>query len=128
MFEWLFEKDAEGAIKGLTLEWRCCGCDGLNFRILSKGERRAGEYHTHCRYCRWRFRVIFPPQDEPVVGETEFMGRLDEEDFSEEVKTDLIRDFAEIAALRADHAPAGAVKEKEKALQMKIDSAKRRRH
>jgi hypothetical protein len=55
------------------------------------------------------------------------MERISYEDFSDEELTDMIRDFAEIASLRADGAPPGLIKEKEKALEAKITFAKRRR-
>jgi hypothetical protein len=127
MFERFFQRDSEGTVKGLTLEWKCPDCAGLNFRILGRGDRYAGEYPTRCRYCKARFRILFEKQGHPVEGEDAFMDRLDEEDFSAEDRTDMIRDFAEIAALRAEGAKPGAIAEKEKALEMKIDFVKRRR-
>lgn len=127
MFERFFARDTKGTVKGLTLEWRCPDCAGLNFRILSRADRAAGTYPTHCRYCRAKFSVAFPDQNVPVGGEAEFMDELEAEDFSEEEKTDMIRDFAEIASLKADHAVPGVIKEKERALAEKMDSARRRR-
>ena len=127
MFERFFSRDTNGAVKGLTLEWQCPDCAGLNFRILSRSGRHAGEYPTHCRYCRAKFRVLFTPPGSPVEGEDNFMDRLDFEDFSDDEKTDMIRDFAEIAALRADAASQKTILEKEKALELKIDFARRRR-
>jgi hypothetical protein len=127
MFESLFEKDAAGTLKGLTLEWVCPKCEGRNFRILSKGERRSGEYHSRCRYCRTKCGVTFPPQERDVGGEAEFMERIRNEDFTEEERTDMIRDFAEIASLIADKALPGVITEKKKALEDKIAYAKRRR-
>lgn len=41
------------------------------------------------------------------------MKRIAFEDFSDEELTDMTRDFAEIASLRVDRAPAGVIKEKE---------------
>ncbi len=127
MFERFFARDAAGMVKGLTLEWKCPDCAGLNFRILGIGERVSGEYPSHCRYCRAKFRVAFEKATGPVNGETEFYDLLDEEDFTESERTDMIRDFAEIASLKADRAAPGVIQEKEKALQEKIDLAKRRR-
>ncbi len=127
MFEKFFSRDTSGTIKGLTLEWQCPDCAGLNFRILSRGDRHAGEYPTRCRYCKAKFRVLFEPPKNPVEGEDAFMDLLDAEDFSDDEKTDMIRDFAEIAALRADAALPKTIREKEKALEIKIDFAKRRR-
>lgn len=127
MFERFLSRDTSGTVKGLTLEWQCPDCAGLNFRILNRGSRRAGEYGTHCRYCRAKFRVLFEPPGCPVEGEDDFMDQLDLEDFSDDEKTDMIRDFAEIAALRADAAPQKTIVEKEKALELKIDFARRRR-
>jgi hypothetical protein len=69
MFEKFFEHDTEGALKGLTLEWKCPQCEGLNFRILVSGQRASGECHTRCRYCRARFRVVY--------SEIEYMKRDD---------------------------------------------------
>ena len=127
MFERFFERDIGGTIKGLTLEWQCPDCAGLNFRILTRFDRHAGQYSTRCRYCKAKFRTLFEPPAGPVEGEDAFMDRLDAEDFSDEERTDMIRDFAEIAALRADNALPKTIKEKEKALELKIDFARRRR-
>lgn len=127
MFERFFERDTSGTIKGLTLEWQCPDCAGLNFRLLGRSDRHAGKYSTRCRYCKAKFRVLFEKPDGPVEGEDAFMDLLDLEDFSGEERTDMIRDFAEIAALRADGALPKTIKEKEKALELKIDFAKRRR-
>jgi hypothetical protein len=127
MFERFFERDTTGSLKGLTLEWKCPDCQGLNFRILGKSSRDAGEYHTHCRYCRAKFCIHFEKPAHPVEGEAEFMTRLTEESFSEAEQTDMIRDFAEIASLRVDGALPAALKEKEKLLEAKIDFARRRR-
>ena len=71
--------------------------------------------------------MMFNPPEHPVEGEDAFMDQLDAEDFSDEERTDMIRDFAEIAALRADSALPKTIKEKEKALELKIDFARRRR-
>jgi hypothetical protein len=127
MFERFFERDTGGALKGLTLEWKCPDCAGLNFRILAKSDRDAGEYHTSCRYCKAKFRTLFEKPAGLVEGEAEFMKRITAEDFSDEEQTDMIRDFAEIASLRADRAPPGGIKEKMRLLEEKIDFAKRRR-
>jgi len=127
MFDALFEKEAEGTLRALTLEWICPKCEGRNFRILTKGERRSGEYHGRCRYCRTRCRTSFPPQERAVDGEAEFMDRINREDFTEEERTDMIRDFAEIASLAADGALPAVLQGKNKALEEKIAFAKRRR-
>jgi transcription elongation factor Elf1 len=127
MFERFFRRDTDGTQKGLTLEWKCPDCAGLNFRILGLSDRESGEYNTHCRYCKAKFRVRFKKPDRPVEGEAEFMAQLDAEDFSEDDRTDMIRDFAEITALKAEKALPKTIKEKEKALELKIDFAKRRR-
>jgi hypothetical protein len=127
MFERFFRRDTAGAIKGLTLEWQCPDCAGLNFRILSRSDRACGEYDSYCRYCRAKFRILYEKQDRPVEGEAEFMDQLDAEEFSEDERTDMIRDFAEITALRAEKALPKTIKEKEKALELKIDFARRRR-
>jgi hypothetical protein len=127
MFERFFEQAAQGVVKGLTLEWQCPNCEGINFRILTRGQRAGGEYHTRCRYCRAKAGVRFPVAENPVEGEDAFMDRIDEEEFSPEERTDMIRDFAEIASLRVDGAAPGLLKEKEKALEAKIAFAKRRR-
>jgi hypothetical protein len=127
MFERFFEQAAQGVVKALTLEWPCPACEGINFRILTRAHRAGGEYHTRCRYCKAKFLVSFPVPKGPVEGEDAFMERISYEDFSDEELTDMIRDFAEIASLRADGAPPGLIKEKEKALEAKITFAKRRR-
>gem|GEM_PF-4538772 len=67
MFERFFRRDTAGAIKGLTLEWQCPDCAGLNFRILSRSDRAGGEYDSYCRYCRAKFRVLFEKHEEPRV-------------------------------------------------------------
>ena len=127
MFDALFEKDAEGVLKALTLEWICPKCEGRNFRILTLGERRSGEYHGRCRYCRTRCRASFFPQEKDVAGEAEFMDRIHREDFTEDERTDMIRDFAEIASLAVDGALPALLQGKNKALEEKIAFAKRRR-
>ncbi|MGA2918440.1 hypothetical protein [Methanoregula sp.] len=127
MLERFFEREAQGIVKALTLEWPCPACVGINFRILTRGQRASGEYHTRCRYCRAKFRVSFPILEKPVDGEADFMERISDEKFSYEELTDMIRDFAEIASLRVDGAAPGLLKEKEKALEAKIAFAKRRR-
>lgn len=127
MFERFFERDTRGTIKGLTLEWKCPDCAGLNFRILGRGDRHAGKYSTRCRYCKAKFCALFEPPIRPVDGEDVFMELLDAEEFSHDERTDMIRDFAEIAALQADSALPKTIKEKEKALELKFDFAKRRR-
>jgi transcription elongation factor Elf1 len=127
MFDSFFEKDAEGVLKALTLEWICPKCGGKNFRLLSRGERTSGAYHGRCRYCRTKCGVSFPPQETNVDGEMEFMDRISEENFTADEKTDMIRDFAEIASLVVDGAPPGAIQTKRKALEEKIAFAKRRR-
>jgi hypothetical protein len=127
VFERFLERDINGDLKGLTLEWKCPDCHGLNFRILAKGIRDTGEYHTHCRYCKAKIRALFEKPAGLVEGEAEFMKRISLEDFTNEEITDMTRDFAEIASLRVDRALPGVIKEKEKLLEAKIDFAKRRR-
>ena len=127
MFDWLFEKDAEGTLKALTLEWTCRKCEGRNFRILEKRDRLSGQYHGRCRYCHTKCGVTFPPQGHDVNGEAEFMDRISDEDFTAEERTDMFRDFAEIASLEVDGAPPGVMREKNRALEEKIAFAKRRR-
>ena len=127
MFERFFEQAAGGVLKALTLEWKCPQCEGINFRILTRRERAGGEYHTRCRYCRAKFGVSFPIPAKPVEGEAEFLNRIADDEFTDEERTDMIRDFAEIASLRVDGAVTGILKEKEKALEAKIAFARRRR-
>ena len=55
------------------------------------------------------------------------MDRISQEDFTDPEKTDMIRDFAEIASLREDRAQPGLISGKMKALEDKIAFAKRRR-
>lgn len=127
MFERFFEQDKEGVLKALTLEWLCPECEGMNFRILTRAQRATGEYHTRCRYCRAKFRVRFPIPERPVEGEDAIMERIADREFTTEERTDMIRDFAEIASLRVEGAVPGLIREKEKALEAKIAFAKRRR-
>ena len=127
MFDSFFEKETGGILKALTVEWPCPKCDGKNFRILSVQERRSGGYHGKCRYCKTRYHVTFPPQDSAVEGEREFMERIGDEDFTDEERTDMIRDFAEIASLAVERAQPGVLREKRKALEAKIAFAKMRR-
>jgi len=127
MFERFIEQASQGVLKALTLEWKCPECAGINFRILTRGQRASGEYHTRCRYCKAKFGVTFPIPGQPIEGEAEFMERIDENEFSQEERTDMIRDFAEIASLRVDGALPGFLNEKEKALEAKIAFTKRRR-
>jgi hypothetical protein len=127
MFERFFEKDATGSLKGMTLEWQCPHCSGKNFRILSSGERRAGEYHAHCRYCKVKYRIAFPPPPGSIEGEEEFMERLSDEHFTEKEQQELVRDFAEIEYMQADHANPREVAGKKRLLEEKITFFKRPR-
>lgn len=127
MFDRFFEHDTTGVLKGLTLEWKCPKCEGLNFRLLLKGQRKIGDNHTRCRYCKAKFRVVFPVPERAIEGEEEFMERLSLEDFTREEELDMIKDFAEIAALKIDRAPVLTIKGKQNELEEKIAFAKRRR-
>lgn len=127
MFERLFEKDADGVLKGMTLEWVCPSCAGTNFRLLSAMDRLKGEYHDHCRYCRTRERVRFAPPAAVVEGEESFYERLSDEHFNESEQRELIRDFAEIEYMRADKANPREVAGKQRMLEEKILFFKRRR-
>lgn len=127
MLEKFIEHDTEGKIKGLTLEWQCPTCAGLNFKILLYKQRVTGEYHTRCRYCKAKYRVKFTVPEKTVEGEKEFMERLSLEDFTTEEQLDMVKDFAEIEYLRVDGALPGLIKGKQKALEEKIAFAKRRR-
>lgn len=126
MLERFFEKETNGALKGMTLEWLCPHCSGKNFRILSRLERESGEYHTTCRYCRARCRVTFTPPA-LIKGEEEFMDRLADEDFSAEEQQDLIRDFAEIEYMRCENPGNREIAGKQRLLEEKIAFFKRRR-
>jgi len=127
MFDTLFERETSGTLKALTLEWQCPKCQGLNFRILRKGIRETGLYHTRCRYCKAKFRVSYPNPKRPIPGEDEFMERIFDDDFTNDETDDMIKDFAEIEYLKVDKAASGVIKEKQKALEDKITFAKRRR-
>ena len=127
MFDQFIEHDAEGRVKGLTLEWLCPKCSGLNFKILLNKQRVTGEYHTRCRYCKAKYRVKFPVPEMVVAGEKEFMERLSLEDFTPEEQLDMIKDFAEIEYIRVEGALPGLIKGKQKALEEKIAFAKKRR-
>jgi hypothetical protein len=127
MFDSFFEKHAGGILKALTLEWSCPNCEGMNFRILSQKERAEGEYHGRCRYCRTKCRVSFVPPKTAVEGEIEFLNRINYEDFTDEERIDMLRDFAEIASLIVDKTAPGIIREKRKALEEKIAFAKLRR-
>lgn len=127
MFDTLFEHEAGGILKALTLEWQCPSCQGLNFKLLMKQARETGLYHTRCRYCRAKYRVSYPDAGRIIPGEDEFMERIAEEDFPDAETQDLIKDYAEIEYLRFDHAAPGIIREKQKALEEKIAFAKRRR-
>jgi transcription elongation factor Elf1 len=127
MFERFFEKDATGALKGMTLEWQCPHCSGKNFRILEKSVRDSGQYHASCRYCRVRCHVVFTPPAKHIEGEEEFMERLSDEQFTEEEQQELVRDFAEIEYMRADNANPREVTGKQRLLEEKITFLKRRR-
>jgi rubredoxin len=127
MFDKYFEHDTEGKVKGLTLEWQCPKCAGLNFKILLNKQRMTGEYHSRCRYCKAKYRVAFPIAEKPVAGEKEFLERLSFEDFPAEDQMDMLKDFAEIEYLRADKALPAVIQGKQKALEEKIAFVKRRR-
>jgi rubredoxin len=127
MFDRFFEHDTSGVLKGLTLEWKCPKCEGMNFKLILKEQRDHGSYHTRCRYCKAKYNVDYPVPDRAVEGEDEFLERLSLEDFSREEELDMIKDFAEITALKVDKAAPGVIKEKQKALEEKIAFAKRRR-
>jgi len=127
MFERLFEKEAHGALRGMTPEWVCPSSAGINFRLLSPDDRGSGEHHDRCRYCRTKCRVSFPPPAGPLEGEAGFMERLSDEHFTEEEQQELIRDFAEIEYMRADKANPREVTGKQRLLEDKIIIIKRRR-
>ena len=127
MFERFFEKEAQGTLKGITLEWVCPQCSGKNFRILPVDQRGTGEQHDRCRYCRGRFRVAFPPPVGNLEGEAEFAQRLADEDFNAEEQQDLIRDFAEIEYMRYEDAKNREITGKQRLLEEKITFFKRRR-
>jgi rubredoxin len=127
MFERFFEKEAHGALKGMTLEWVCPRCSGKNFRILPVAERGIGEHHDHCRYCRVKYRIEFPPPVKSIEGEEEFYERLSDEHFNTEEQQELVRDFAEIEYMRDDNANPREVTGKQRLLEEKIIFFKRRR-
>jgi hypothetical protein len=127
MFERFFEKEATGALKGMTLEWQCPHCSGKNFRILSRIERDSGQYHASCRYCKTRCGVIFVPPAAGIEGEVVFMERLAEEDFSADEQDDLVRDFAEIEYMRCENPGNREITGKQRLLEEKIAFFKRRR-
>jgi hypothetical protein len=127
MFDQFIEHDTEGTLKGLTLEWKCPKCAGLNFRILLSKQRATGEYHTRCRYCKAKFRVKFPVPQTIIEGEEAFMDRISQEKFTPEEQLDMIKDFAEIEYMRADKALPNLIAGKQRALEEKITFAKRRR-
>jgi transcription elongation factor Elf1 len=127
MFDRFIEHDTDGSIKGLTLEWKCPKCDGMNFKILLKTLRESGQYHTRCRYCKAKFQVNYPVSTTEIEGEAEFMERLTKAEFFEDEEMDLIRDFAEIEYLKRDGVSQKAIREKLKLLEDKITFYKRRR-
>ena len=127
MFNTLIKHETEGVVKGLTLEWGCPHCGGLNFKILQSGQRKLGIFHTRCRYCRSKYRIGYPLPDSDIEGETEFMDMLAEENFSQEERVEFLRDFAEIEYIRAEKGNPGVVREKQKSLEEKIALAKKRR-
>ncbi len=127
MFDQFIEHDTEGKLKGLTLEWQCPKCSGLNFKILLSKQRAAGEYHTRCRYCKAKYRVKFPVPEKAIAGEEEFMERISLEKFSPEEQMDMIKDFAEIEYMRVDKALPNLIAGKQRALEEKIAFAKRQR-
>ena len=126
MFHKFFEHDTNGELKGLTLEWKCPECEGLNFNLILKEQRHIGDYHSRCRYCKAKYRVEYPVPKKAIEGEDEFLERLSHEDFTPEEELDMIKDFAEIAALKVDRAPLLVIKGKQNALEEKILFAKRR--
>jgi hypothetical protein len=126
MFNTLIEHETNGVLKGLTLEWGCPHCRGLNFKILQKEQRISGIFHTRCRYCRSKYRVGYPLPDSEIPGEAEFMEMMEDEKFSREEQVEFIRDFAEIEYLKADKGAPGAIREKQKYLEQKIALAKKR--
>ncbi|MFA6225913.1 MAG: hypothetical protein WC620_07025 [Methanoregula sp.] len=127
MLDRFFEHDTSGVLKGLTLEWKCPKCEGLNFKIILKEQRNNGTYHTRCRHCKAKYRVGYPLPDRVIEGEEECLERLSYEDFTREEELDMIKDFAETAALKVDRALPGIIREKQKALDEKIAFVKRRR-
>lgn len=127
MFERFFEKETKGTLKGMTLEWECPRCSGKNFRILKIEERRSGEHHDHCRYCKARCRVAFIPPAGRIEGEAEFMEQLADEDFSAEEQQELVRDFAEIGYMRYENPNNREIPGKQRLLEEKITFFKRSR-
>jgi transcription elongation factor Elf1 len=126
MFNTLIEHETEGTLKGLTLEWGCPHCGGLNFKILQKEQRILGIFHTRCRYCRSKYRVGYPQPNSVIEGEEEFMDMLAEEKFSRDERVEFLRDFAEIEYLKAEKGIPGVIREKQKSLEQKIALAKKR--
>jgi hypothetical protein len=127
MFDQFIEHDTEGTLKGLTLEWQCPKCAGLNFKILLSKQRGSGEYHTRCRYCKAKYRVKFPAQQKEIAGEEDFMERISIEKFTPEEQMDMIKDFAEIEYMKVDKALPNIIAGKQRALEEKIAFAKRQR-
>lgn len=127
MFERFFEKETEGTLKGMTLEWVCPRCSGKNFRILTVVERRSGGHHDHCRYCKARCRVAFTAAADGIEGEAEFLEQLADEDFSAEEHQELVRDFAEIGYMRYENPKNREIAGKQRLLEEKITFLKRRR-
>ena len=127
MFDQFIEHDAEGTLKALTLEWQCPKCSGINFKILLSRQRRTGEYHTRCRYCKAKYRVKFPVMEKVIDGEEEFMDRISLEKFTPEEQIDMIKDFAEIEYMRVGKALPNLIAGKQRALEEKITFAKRQR-
>ena len=76
------------------------------------------------RCCKVKSRVNYPKPAAESEDEKEFLERRSREDFTRDEVIDTIKDFAEIALLKVDHASPGVIKEKQKALERKIAFAK----
>ncbi|MEI8332099.1 MAG: hypothetical protein WCF90_10720 [Methanomicrobiales archaeon] len=96
MSERFFQHTTNSVIKGLSLEWKCPNCEGLNFKIILRGQRRSGDYHTCCRCCKSKYRLVYPTPEKEIEGDVEFLERLYQEDLTREEELDMIKDFDEI--------------------------------
>ncbi|MCX6696430.1 MAG: hypothetical protein NTV84_02530 [Methanoregula sp.] len=95
--------------------------------LVTGSSMHSGRSPLKTRYCKVKYRVNYPKPAAESEDEKEFLERRSREDFTRDEVIDTIKDFAEIALLKVDHASPGVIKEKQKALESTIAFAKMHR-
>ena len=56
-----FEKNSNGQLQGLILNWRCGHCDKLNLEPIVRSEATLGEKNSICPNCNEKSYIKFSP-------------------------------------------------------------------